>query len=373
MGRVVLIFAFIFISAIVLANNNYRKVDSLSVSVPDTLKTAKEIANYLVQNSVNEKEKVRAFYIWISHNLKYDLSSRNTEIVFNSKRELVEDALNRREGRCLHYSELFHEFCQQSGIKSFVITGYSRQPSGDISTVAHTWNAVYVDSGFYNIDVTWAAGYLLDTVYIHEFRDDYFLIEPKVFIHNHLPFDPVWQFIDNPITFYDFNNQNFSNLNISGRFNYLELITQFGKQDKITNLEEANKRIMQSGELNDLILAEISKNVLEITNEKCRIAIDTLNNAIDKYNLYISYKNNRFNEPAIGDDDIKKLILEFEKTLFNADAMFQNVFTVNPDLNSQLARFKNKTKEMEDKLKMEKEFVDKYTRTLNPLRFFLFH
>jgi len=373
MKNYLFIILYMFFSTGTFSENNYKFIDSVSAVIPNYLHTADEIAAYLANDSYTENEKTRAFYIWISHNIKYDLSSRNKEIVFSSKRELVKDVLSRREGRCLHYSELFHEFCRLSGIKSFVITGYSRQPSGEISTIAHTWNAVYIDSCYYTIDVTWAAGYLLDTIYVNEFRDEYFLIEPKLFIKNHLPFDPVWQFLDNPITLVEFNTQNFSKLNIAGDFNYREIIAEIDIQDETTYVENINKRLIQSGELNDLILAEISKNVLEITNEKCRIASDTLNNAIDKYNLYITYKNNRFKDPNIEDDDIKKLILGFEQTLFKADLLFQNVFTVNSDLNLQITRFKNKIKELEDKLKTEKVFIDKFIRTIKPLRIFLFY
>lgn len=352
--------------------NDYTAVDRRSISIPDSLKTAEQISTYLASGLTTEKEKVRAFYIWISHNIDYDFYKINTEKKYQTKEELVNDVLEKKEGVCWQYSELFHFFCQQSGIKSYTINGYARMSTGKISGVSHSWNAVRIDSSYYNIDVTWASGYQTNNKYVKEFRDEFFLIEPRQFIKTHLPFDPVWQFLDNPIDIYDFNNENYSKLSTPGNYNYRALIAKIEKLDNLGYLEQANKRLIASGELNELTIREIYENAIQITFEKCRIAVDSLNLAIDNYNRYISDKNAKFHTPAIEDNKLKEILITIERPLLKAEFMFQNLFTLNEDLNVQILKFKKELQEFKLKLQIEKDFIEKYTNTKKSLRFLLF-
>lgn len=352
--------------------NDYTAIDKRSVSIPDSLKTAEQISTYLASGLTTEKEKVRAFYIWISHNIDYDFYKINADKKYQTKTELVNDVLEMKQGVCRHFAELFHFFCQQSGIKSYAINGYARLSTGKISGASHVWNAVRIDSSYYNIDVTWASGYQTNNEYVKEFRDDFFLIEPRQFIKTHLPFDPVWQFLDNPIDIHDFNNENYSKLLTPGNYNYRALIAKIEKQDNLGYLEQANKRLIVSGEMNELTVREIYENAIQITFEKCRIAVDSLNSAIDNYNLYISHKNAKFHTPAIEDDKLKEILVTIERPLLKAEVMFQNLFTFNDDLNVQIVKFKKELQEFKLKLQIEKNFIDKFTKTKKSLRFLLF-
>ena len=205
---------------------DYTAIDKRSVSIPDSLKTVQQISTYLTSGLTTEKEKVRAFYIWISHNIDYDFYKITADKKYQTKTELVNDVLDRKQGVCRHFAELFQFFCQQSGIKSYTIAGYARMSTGKISGASHVWNAVRIDSSYYNIDVTWASGHQTNNAYVKEFRDEFFLIEPRQFIKTHLPFDPVWQFLDNPIDIHDFNNENYSKLSTTGNYNYRALIAK---------------------------------------------------------------------------------------------------------------------------------------------------
>jgi hypothetical protein len=369
--RISLSFLIVFLfSSRLFGLNDFTEIDSRSVSIPDSLKTVEQISAYLTKDLTHEADKVRAFYIWIAHNIRYDLSKKDTK--YKLKVELIEEVLKERHGVCQHYSELFHAFCQKSGIKSFVIDGYSRRDNGEVSNIAHSWNAVEIDSNYFNIDVTWASGYLMKDEYVNQFRDLYFLIEPKEFLKTHLPFDPLWQFVDNPINILDFNNQDLSKLFLIGNYNYRALIEKIESQSWLVNLEQHNKRLLSSEGLNDLILKEVEENVLQISYEKCRIAVDTLNSAIDNYNLYIKHKNTRFREPFIDDGKLMYLIANIDRPLSKADLTFRNIFTLNYDLNKQVANLRKNLGEFKLKLEVEMRFVDKYIKTKKTFRFLLF-
>lgn len=371
--RMNLVFLIVFLfSSKLFGITDYTEIDKKSVSVPDSLKTADQISAYLTKGLKNDIEKVRAFYIWISHNINYDLENRGSTKRFKSKADVIDYVLKNRKGICQQYSELFHVFCQKTGIKSFVIGGYARNGQKQISDVAHSWNAVQIGPNYYFIDVTWASGFTINNLYMNQFHDEYFLIEPLLFVTTHLPFDPVWQFSDNPITIFDFNNQNFLKLSEKGNYNYRAFIAEIEKQDRLTYLEQVNKRLFGLDELNDLLLDEIKENAFQITYEKGRIATEAYNTATDNYNLYINLKNSRFRNPDIEDAKLRELISDVERPLYKADFMFQNVFTFNPDLRMQISRFQKSIQEFEAKLKIESSFIDKYIKTKRPFRFLQF-
>jgi len=371
--RMNLVFFIVFLfSSKLFGITDYSEIDKKSVSIPDSLKTAEQISAYLTKDLKNDIEKVRAFYIWISHNINYDLENKGTTKRFKSKAEVIDDVLKNRKGICQQYAELFHVFCQKSGIKSFVIGGYARNGQTQISDVAHSWNAVQIGANYYLMDVTWASGFTINSVYVNQFRDEYFLIEPQLFVKTHLPFDPVWQFSDNPITIFDFNNQNFLKLSNKGNYNYRGIIAEIENQDRLTYLEQVNKRLLGLDELNDLLLDEIKETAFQITYEKGRIAADAFNTATDNYNVYIKLKNSRFRNPDIEDAKLLELISDVERPLYKADFMFQNVITFNPDLRIQISTFQKSIQEFEAKLKIESAFIDKYIKTKRPFRFLQF-
>lgn len=371
--KINLVFLIVFLFGTELFGiNDYSEIDKKSISIPDSLRTVDQISTYLTKDLNSEEEKVRAFYIWISHNIKYDLDTKNSGKKYISIAAQIDDVLEKRQGLCQHFSALFHAFCQKSGIKSYVIKGYGRKGSGEISDITHSWNAVLIDTNYYCIDVTWASGYVQNNIYVNQFQDEYFLIEPKIFIKTHLPFDPVWQFSDNPINILEFNNENYLKLSIKGNYNFRALISEIENQNSLTYFEQLNKRLLSLEEFNDLILTEIMDNAFQITFEKCRIAVDSLNFATDNFNLYIKQKNARFRIPYIEDSELRELISSVERPLYKADVILQNVFTFNPDLNIQISRFKKNMQEFESKMKIEKDFIDKYINTKKSFRFLLF-
>lgn len=354
-------------------DDDYSVIDKKSLTIPVTLKSADQIAKYLTKGLTTDKDKVRAFYMWISHNIRYDMAYRNKIKKYKSKNEIIKEVLEKKLGVCEHYAELFHILCQKSGIKSYVINGYSRQSTGEIRNIGHSWNAVLIDSKFYNIDVTWASGYILNNKLVHEFHDDFFLVESEIFLKTHLPFDPIWQFSDNPINIIDFNNQDYSKLTIHGSYNYRKEIAGIEKQDTITSMEQSNQRIINSGELTDLALREVSQNIEQVNFIKCKIVVDTLNYSIDQYNLYIKHKNSRFKEPMIEDNQLMDLLNRVERPLSKTSNMVRSIFTFNNELNSRVIGLKNKVQDLGKKLETEKEFINKYIETPKTLRFLLFH
>ena len=215
--------------------SSFTEIDKKSKSLIDTTLNAIKIANQLTTDLPEVQQKVRALYIWITHNIEYDLSQVGTQRDYESNAEIIEDVILEKKGVCMHYAELFFAMCNAIGIKNYMISGYTKTFNGKIAPYSHVWNAVVIDSKYFLLDLTWAAGYILNGEYVHKFRDNYFLITPKEFINTHMPFDPIWQFLENPINNDDFTTNDFTKVETKGEFNFQDSIKTF---EKLSELEQ---------------------------------------------------------------------------------------------------------------------------------------
>ena len=99
------------------AQSQYVFIDQKAKSVPNHLKTYQEIANHLTKDLVSNKQKVRALYVWIAHNVKYDIHKLNIKKIRSTSEEIIRYVLSNRKGLCQHYAELFSAISTSIGIK----------------------------------------------------------------------------------------------------------------------------------------------------------------------------------------------------------------------------------------------------------------
>ncbi len=197
-----------------------NKVESIGVANTDTL------AKQLAALGNTDKEKVRAIFRWITENIEYNVRpigrKKNAPALFYEEPDDSAAALpplNERVARkvlykgvafCEGYSRLFKALCDHAGIKAEIIYGYARTNSNRRFGVNHTWNAVYLDSAWHLLDVTWASGVVtFANEYIRQYNDFYFLTPPDQFIRDHYPEDPQWTLLDNPPVYREYNQSPF--------------------------------------------------------------------------------------------------------------------------------------------------------------------
>ncbi|MEB8328133.1 hypothetical protein OO009_02100 [Flavobacteriaceae bacterium KMM 6897] len=293
----------LFLSVVPLfGQTGFEAIDSASQKVPKGLKTADEIALYLTKDLKKEDEKVRAIYIWVTHNIQYDMAQIRNPITYTEQINIADEALKNRKGVCEHYAQLFHKMCSTIGITSYVISGYTRQSDGDkIDPLNHAWNGVVVNNSYFLVDPTWDAGYFNKGIYKHEFQDDFFLVEPEKFLKTHMPFDPIWQFLNYPITHIEFNNKDYSDLNERGNFAFRDSIAIMAASDTIATIEKSNQRIRKFGVTNAHIREEliVNENLLEYYRYNSWVSrFNAINGelklAVDEINLAVAYHNKFF-------------------------------------------------------------------------------
>ena len=104
-----------------------------------------QLADEICAGCETDEEKVQAIYQWIIHNFEYDYDYHAIIQYFN-----VRKTLRTHKGVCYDFSKLFAALCRSQNIPCYVVDGTPY----DLSTADHTWNRVYYDNSWWDVDVT---------------------------------------------------------------------------------------------------------------------------------------------------------------------------------------------------------------------------
>ena len=104
-----------------------------------------ELADEICADCDTNAEKVQAIYNWMIANLEYDYDYQTLLQYFD-----VRGTLSTRKGVCCDFANLFAALCRSQNIPCYVVDGTPY----DRSTEDHTWNRVYYDDCWWDLDVT---------------------------------------------------------------------------------------------------------------------------------------------------------------------------------------------------------------------------
>ncbi|MDB5149455.1 MAG: hypothetical protein JWQ57_3475, partial [Mucilaginibacter sp.] len=166
--------------------------------------------------------KARAIFRWITDNIAYDYKYYN-KFAYKGKtpkgfecrgdsldcetrkhvwaNKYTDNVLNEKKAVCEGYSMLFKKMCDIAGIESEIIPGYVRTEYyqiGNMGELDHSWNAVHLNSTWYLLDPTWAAGGCPEDdngkllSFQKQFNEYYWLTPPDEFAKNHYPESAKW-------------------------------------------------------------------------------------------------------------------------------------------------------------------------------------
>ena len=104
-----------------------------------------ELADEICTDCETDEEKVQAIYNWIIHNFEYDYDYHVIIQYFDIQR-----TLRTHKGVCYDFSNLFAALCRSQSIPCYVVDGTPY----DRSAASHTWNRVYYNNSWWDVDVT---------------------------------------------------------------------------------------------------------------------------------------------------------------------------------------------------------------------------
>ncbi|MEK7254110.1 MAG: transglutaminase domain-containing protein, partial [Bacteroidota bacterium] len=202
------------------AQFDYSKVDGFVAQFEQDYTDAADLARQLTQPFDSAQTKARAIFMWLAHNVRYDVDKfRNPPPSprFHSKAEAAEwqekelrKTLKNKKGVCADYSRLCKQMCDAVGLECEVVSGDARdfyRPYKNIHDNPHAWNAVKWGGKWHLLDATWGAGYLDGSKFVRRISTGYFDAPPAWFAQNHLPDDDKWQLLESPVSKKDFPDQ----------------------------------------------------------------------------------------------------------------------------------------------------------------------
>ncbi|MCH3885911.1 transglutaminase domain-containing protein [Tenacibaculum aquimarinum] len=173
------LFFFFFLISISAAAQDFSTIDATVKNYPK-LVSAEKLADLISEDFNSDLEKVRATYIWLTQNIRYDLaeyySPTKTSYSFSYSSEeekqqkitalnnqIVSETLSSRKAVCEGYARVFAKICTLLNIENEFIKGYIRNSSQEIGkpifTPNHAWNAVEINGEWKYFDATWGAGH----------------------------------------------------------------------------------------------------------------------------------------------------------------------------------------------------------------------
>lgn len=235
---------------------DYSRADSIAKTV--NKKSFTEIHAALTKDLESEEEKIRAFYSWIALNVNYDFNE-SLQSYKAPVKQTPATVIKTGRAICHGYSALFREFCLASKIPCYLVSGYTRMRD-KFDNTGHTWNIVYINNSWQPVDATWGAGGVDENgKYIQEFAGEYFLTEPKTFLQNHYPFDPMWQLLKNPVRLEDYKRTGWKYESVSaGDFNYADTISKWQSLDSLDREFDAATRMLRFSPGDPMIKDQLS-------------------------------------------------------------------------------------------------------------------
>lgn len=346
--------------------NEYAAIDKKAMAIPtEQTHTEKDVAAYINANFSTDAEKVRAAYIWVATTLQYDVENMFAINFSDNKEDRLARAFAVHKGVCIDYANIFTDLCNLCGVKSYVVSGYN-QVKGYSDYISHAWSVVLLDGEWYVFDPTWGSGYLYEKRFVSKIDEKYYKAQPQAIIKSHMPFDPLWQCLNYPITNAEFYEGKIMPNTSKPFFSYKDSIKIWELQKPLEQLKASARRIEANGVKNSMIydrLFHIRQTVayyqdsVEVTNYNT--ASKNYNDAVTEYNEFIHFRNNQF-LPKKEDNEIRQMIDVADKHLAAAraklDALLQPSAKV-AGLKESLGRSIDEIQKLVDE---QKDFVSRY-------------
>ncbi|KAK3526546.1 hypothetical protein QTP70_030774 [Hemibagrus guttatus] len=193
---------------------DFYRVDSHAISAGQELKSKKifsvqTIARTITKGTSTDLERLRAIWIWLCHNIEYDL---NGYLGLTEKASSPEQVIETGRGVCCGFSSVCLQLCKEVGIECREVgghgkgVGYKLGQSYQNTKSNHMWNAVRLEDHWYLLDACWGAGRvnMNAKAFIKRYNEFYFLTDPEDFISSHWPDEEEWQLLDSPIKLEEF-------------------------------------------------------------------------------------------------------------------------------------------------------------------------
>lgn len=133
-----------------IKGTNYDESKYMYLNGEELTNKLDDIINSLELDNLSDIEKIRKITLYVVENIEYDEecgvngNCEYNDINFSSLLKSLSGT-----GVCYHYAILTNKLLNKIGIKSYLVSGYTKAGLG------HEWLNVYLDDKWYGLDPTW--------------------------------------------------------------------------------------------------------------------------------------------------------------------------------------------------------------------------
>ncbi|MDO4164485.1 MAG: transglutaminase domain-containing protein [Bacteroides sp.] len=348
----------------------YALADSIALTVPkEATQNVHTLVEYFKKSLSSKEDLIRAFYTWLSHNISYNVYSTfvSRNEAYNKEKDMQE-ALDMRMGVCRQYSLLFNTMCQESGITSYSIYGYNKRGKRLLPD-SHEWCTAIIDEEWYMFDATWGAGYVENYEFVSAPTDKYFMIPPDSMLQTHMPFDPMWQMRERPLSYREFDTGVIDTTRQVPYFAWKDTLQAYLKLDTLKQMENMYARMQAYPQRNPLVANAMHLTEANMGTIKLQRLIDTYNEAVDlqnqasdSINIFIRYRNTTF-EPIMPDSAIWHMIIVPEAIIKQADSVINSIRETPEKYRAEILELRERIINVATRIYKERLFLQLYFDT----------
>jgi hypothetical protein len=328
---------------LVYSQSGWEETDRRIMSMQaNRVESIGELGWLINQNFSDDAQKLRAMYVWLAHNIRYDTREMDELTREETDAEITVRTFELRKGICEGYAGIMDSLCKLAGITSHIVSGYTRQEE-QIDPLPHAWIAAKVNDYWYLSDPTWGAGSVLNNRFRKEFDERYFMVPPSTMIRTHMPYDFIWQFLRFPVSHSDFEKGTTSSAEKNVMIAFEDSIQQHLSLSRAEQLANELRRINSSVEdnkaldirkqyLNQAISVDVLNKGIRLFNE----ATATYNMGAEKYNDYATFRNKHSNHKPYT-NQLKSMLDESRQYFLKVSDLLSSIEVSHPDLKRNIS------------------------------------
>jgi hypothetical protein len=339
-------------------------------------KSVDQFSKHINSHYQTPQEKVRTIYYWLAANIVYDVASLANMPLYYERQALITQTLSTRKAVCQGYAEVFQELCAKTGIPSYLVTGFVI-PKGTSTPTSHAWVAAQVSGQWYLFDPTWGSGVVENGKFVPRINDRYFMVPPARMLLTHLPFDPLWQFQAQPMSYHAFLTTRNAGTSLKPSttkpkkaFAFLDTLAVYAASSEKTKLTATLRRMSSHQFIPPVVLEhlkDIKQNLTVIkqneTIDQYNAAVSAFNTGIDQLNQFTRFKNNQF-QPAKTDLALQQMLSGITHKLQEAKKLLQQIKPAdNTNLFLSLQNMKAALEKAMVQAQKQEQFLVQYFKT----------
>lgn len=343
-------------------------------------RSADSLALYIDACYDNDTDKAQAIYSWIAHNMTYNVyttfTSRNE--VYSEAKDLQE-TLRTRTGICKQFALLFKTVAEKVGIPAYIVSGYNKF-NGALLPSPHEWCAAKIGAQWYFYDPTFGMGYIdSNSQFVHDPTLKYCHADPRQLIRTHMPYDPIWQLLEQPYRYEEFDKDTY-NPQADPRpvCHFNDSILAYTRQTRSEQLAAGYNRALRNGTPNPLVdyYLELTQANIKIYQQQkvydiYKEAMKLQNMGADLANDFIRYRRQAF-QPEREEDEVRGLLRQASEAASTADSLMHTAGPVPDQYASAMANLQSSIDKLTEQIGDQQAFVELYYSTPSKQRKRLF-